>query len=230
MTVFLSESTKFEISDNYVIPSSLHKLIHKIWQNHYEELYEYAPNQVESLEDSCLEILDFFSINQPFLSHYRYLVMSIILAESIRPTIDAYITEDLIIEVIFKEINKFLAYKKEPNFKLIEKLFPVNSEGYQALDESLNVLKNSLKVLDIKQSKEALLNILDDCLEGYAIFPGSQGRRDLFNWWLLEVVPASWCLQFPNKLYTIKGIQQTQNSQQVEAIAQMAGGAIADLK
>ncbi|MEL4897973.1 hypothetical protein [Crocosphaera sp. Alani8] len=230
MKVFLSEYTKFEISENYVIPSSLHKLIHKIWQNHYEELYEYAPNQVESLEDSCLEILDFFSINKPFLSHYRYLVMSIILAESIRPTIDAYLTEDSRIQVVFQEINKFLADKKEPNFNLIEKLFPVTSEGSQALDEVLDVLKNSIKVLDIKQSKEALLNILDDCLEGYAIFPGSQGRRDLFNWWLLEVVPASWCLQFPNQLYTINGIKKTQNSQQVEAIAQMARGAIADLK
>ena len=119
MKVFLSEYTKFEISENYVIPSSLHKLIHKIWQNHYEELYEYAPNQVESLEDSCLEILDFFSINKPFLSHYRYLVMSIILAESIRPTIDAYLTEDSRIQVVFQEINKFLADKKEPNFNLI---------------------------------------------------------------------------------------------------------------
>ena len=98
------------------------------------------------------------------------------------------------------------------------------------MDEALDVLKNSLKVLDIQQSKEALLNILDDCLEGYAIFPGSQGRRDLFNWWLLEVVPASWCLQFPNKIYTIKGIQQTQNSQQVEAITQMVREASSDLR
>ena len=56
------------------------------------------------------------------------------------------------------------------------------------------------------KDKEALLEILDDCLEGYAIFPGSQGRRDLFNWWLLEVIPAAWCLRFPESIYTIKGI------------------------
>ncbi len=230
MTVFLSESTKFEISENYVIPSSLHKLIHKIWQNHYEELYEYAPNQVESLEDSCLEILDFFTIKEPSSSYDRYLVMAIIFAEAIRPTIEAYLAEDSRMQAIFKEINQFLTDKKQPNLNLIDQLFPVTSEGYQALDEALNVLKNSIKVLDVQESKEALLNILDDCLEGYAIFPGSQGRRDLFNWWLLEVVPAAWCLQFPKKVYTIKGIQQTQNSQKVEAIAQMARGAIADLK
>jgi hypothetical protein len=54
--------------------------------------------------------------------------------------------------------------------------------------------------------EETLLEILDDCLEGYAIFPGSQGRRDLFNWWLLEVVPATWCLQFPESIYRINSI------------------------
>ena len=41
--------------------------------------------------------------------------MSIMLAESIRPTIDTYLTEDLRIEVIFKEINKFFTDQKEPN-------------------------------------------------------------------------------------------------------------------
>ncbi|GBF79059.1 hypothetical protein [Aphanothece sacrum] len=94
---------------------------------------------------------------------------------------------------------------------IINQLFPDNSEGCQAIDEALDVLKNLLRVLDFGQAKEALLNILDDCFEGYAIFPGSEGRRDLFNWWLLEVIPASWCLEFPNKLYNIKGIQQMKN-------------------
>jgi hypothetical protein len=57
------------------------------------------------------------------------------------------------------------------------------------------------------EAKKALLEILDDCFEGYAIFPGSQGKRDLFNWWLLEVVPATWCLHYPKTLYTINGLQ-----------------------
>jgi hypothetical protein len=47
------------------------------------------------------------------------------------------------------------------------------------------------------------LDILDDCLEGYAIFPGSYGRRELFDWWLLEVVPASWYLFPPSSIYFI---------------------------
>jgi hypothetical protein len=50
-------------------------------------------------------------------------------------------------------------------------------------------------------------------LEGYAIFPGSQHRRDLFNWWLLDVVPGIWCLKCPKKIYTIKGLKRFTSEQ-----------------
>ncbi|MGL5034932.1 MAG: hypothetical protein ACRC6M_14145, partial [Microcystaceae cyanobacterium] len=59
-----------------------------------------------------------------------------------------------------------------------------------------------------KQLQPVLLEILSDCFEGYAIFPGSENRRDLFNWWLLDVVPAVWKLETPQMLYTINGLQK----------------------
>lgn len=86
-------------------------------------------------------------------------------------------------------------------------LFPKNSVGSQAIDEALDVFRNAVRVIDKTQAKAALLEMLDDCFEGYAIFPGSQGRRDLFNWWLLEAVPASWCLEFPRVVYRMKGLE-----------------------
>lgn len=94
--------------------------------------------------------------------------------------------------------------------EVISTLFPKPSEGCQALDEGLDVFRNALKTLDPAQAQTALLDILDNCFQGYAIFPGSAGRRELFNWWLQEVVPATWFLQFPQYLYTIKGLQATQ--------------------
>ncbi len=78
----------------------------------------------------------------------------------------------------------------------------------QAIDEALDVFRNALRVIDSSQAREAILEILDDCFEGYAVFPGSHGRRDLFNWWLMEAVPATWCLQFPQVVYTMKGLQE----------------------
>jgi len=63
-----------------------------------------------------------------------------------------------------------------------------------------------MKTLDPDQSLAALIDILDDCLEGYAIFPGSYGRRDLLNWWLLDVVPATWHLLPPSSVYIVESL------------------------
>jgi hypothetical protein len=41
-------------------------------------------------------------------------------------------------------------------------------------------------------------------LEGYAIFPGSDGRRDLLNWWLTQVVPAAYERRLPDEIYTMR--------------------------
>jgi hypothetical protein len=67
--------------------------------------------------------------------------------------------------------------------------------------------------MDYNLAQEAILESLDDCFDGYAIFPGSQHRRDLFNWWLLDVVPATWCLKFPKKIYTIRGLRPFRSRQ-----------------
>jgi hypothetical protein len=65
--------------------------------------------------------------------------------------------------------------------------------------------------LDYNQSLESLLDILENCLEGYAIFPGSHGRRELFDWWLLEVVPASWYLMPPSSIYSLDKLGTEKN-------------------
>ncbi|MFM7438020.1 MAG: hypothetical protein ACKO2V_05370, partial [Snowella sp.] len=92
----------------------------------------------------------------------------------------------------------------------LKDLFPEVSFGIQALDEAVDVFENLLRSLAPSQSQNSLLEILDDCFQGYAIFPGSENRRDLFNWWLLDVVPAVWQLQTPQMLYTIHGLQPYQ--------------------
>jgi hypothetical protein len=93
----------------------------------------------------------------------------------------------------------------DPGF-VISSTFSKKLEGFQALYEALDVYDNAIKTLDEDRSLEALIDILDDCLGGYAIFPSSYGRRDLFKWWLLDVVPASWCLLPPNSVYVVESL------------------------
>ncbi|MGB5771362.1 MAG: hypothetical protein WBM32_16070, partial [Crocosphaera sp.] len=206
MKTVSSHGQYLQISDCYQIPSYLRDVLDDAWQNSYEELYEESRNQKKSLEETFINILNAFDQNNLENLHYRYLFMAIIMAQAVEPTIKAYFPDDTRPEKVYQYVDEFLNNKTILSnleiTKIINQLFPCHSEGCQAIDEALNVFKNLLRVIDFEQAKEALLNILDDCLEGYAIFPGSQGKRDLFNWWLLEVVPATWCLKFPKTLYT----------------------------
>ena len=201
------DSPSFQISSSFEIPESLHQVLYKAWQNRYEEFYEEEINQTISLEETLLKILDALEAQDNSLCQNRYLCMALILALAVEPTIKAYLPNEQKTEKIGKLMINWVKNRELPTEETINQLFPQKSLGSQAIDEALDVFKNLLEALKPARAKEALLEILDDCLEGYAIFPGSQGRRDLFNWFLLEVVPAAWCLQFPENIYTIKGIQ-----------------------
>jgi hypothetical protein len=83
--------------------------------------------------------------------------------------------------------------------------------NFQIIFEALDVYMSAIKTLDYNQSLESLLDILENCLEGYAIFPGSHGRRELFDWWLLEVVPASWYLMPPSSIYSLEKLGTEKN-------------------
>jgi hypothetical protein len=196
----------FQISSSFEIPESLRQLLYKVWQNHYEELYEEEADGTITLEETLLEVLD--ALGDDSSCHSRYVCMALILALAVEPTVKAYyLPDDNKIEQIFQLVINWSRNRQVPTEEKINKLFPQKSVGNQAIDEAIDVFKNMLQILNLSKASEALLEILDDCLQGYAIFPGSQGRRDLFNWWLLEVIPAAWCLQLPENFYTIKGIQ-----------------------
>ncbi len=222
---------EFKLSYSAEIPENLRDLIHSVWQYRYQELYEDQADAPISLEQSCEKILDTL-IDYYSNSSDLYLIwMGLILGASVQPTLTAYLPNDTRAKMILNlALSHFISTKNQiqyyndfnlqekieftPNLnQLKQQLFPKLSEGTQALDEALDVFKNLLQLILPSQAKTAILEILEDCFEGYAIFPGSQHRRDLFNWWLLDVVPATWCLKFPKKIYTIKGLKRFTSEQ-----------------
>lgn len=83
-----------------------------------------------------------------------------------------------------------------------EDLYPLEATRHQHLDESREVhrcLSHMLATED--EGRDLLLEILDLTLDGYAVFPGYQARRDLFNWWLSEAVPAAYLARVPDRIY-----------------------------
>lgn len=205
------------------VPNALQGVLSKAWQQHYEELYEPEAEGAASLQDALNEILVLFQGRNQTLSHFRYVWMALILASVVEPTVKYYQPNSLIpqetikriafwlLETLGKELDSKMQFaqvarEKEANAILdVFRLFTENKEiaSFQVLSEALDVYSSAIKTLDYNQSLEALLDILDDCLEGYAIFPGSYGRRELFDWWLLEVVPASWYLFPPSSIYSV---------------------------
>jgi hypothetical protein len=220
---------KFFLADN--LPSSLNKLLITVYDRHYEELYEPEATRTNCLQDDLDEILGLFNKNSSqILKQFRYIWMALILAFAVEPTVKYYLPDYNISEDTINQLSSWLKktifklIHKETNFnKVLEQIEFIDSSdnldksldldnifsedkkipSFQVIYEALDVYKNAVEVLDPNQSLEALLNILDDCLEGYAIFPGSHGRRELFDWWLLEVVPASWTISVPRYMYTI---------------------------
>lgn len=192
------------------MPISLQKGIAAAQEQHYEELYEPEADSNVVLEDTVIEILSLFQNESQGWSQLRSVWMALIFAVVVEPTISYYQPHNLtpqkiidrLVNWLLKDLAKNLDVKQESNPAFqneetisinAEKLFtekPISS--FQVLSEALDVYAAALKTLEPNHSLESLLDILDDCLEGYAIFPGSAGRRELFDWWLLDVVPSSW--------------------------------------
>lgn len=231
MTLEYSSVTEKRLSLFCQLPESIQGTLSRVGQQHYEELYEPEEEDAASLKDALDEIMEVFQSNNQTLSHIRYVWMALILASVVEPTVQYYQPLNLIpqktiskIELwLLENIEKMLDSKRKFSNALREEEFNALVDGiqidytnkkvgnFQIIFEALDVYLSAIKTLDYNQSLESLLDILDNCLEGYAIFPGSHGRRELFDWWLLEVVPASWYLMPPSSIYSLDKLGNEKN-------------------
>ncbi|WP_413172812.1 hypothetical protein [Anabaena azotica] len=215
---------KQEISNN-ILPNEFQLLFDKIKLEHYEELYEPEADGTDSLQDTLKKVLELIRHDDEKLAYCRYLWMTLILTLAVEPTLEYYDSKNLlpkqvikfISSVLIKNINNKTTTKMIDNhildnliteiFKSHESYFQHKEANFQEINEALDVFYNAIKVIKYDQSLEAILEILEDCLEGDAIFPGSKGRRELFNWWLEDVVPASYKLSPPEIFYVVEGVK-----------------------
>ena len=135
----------------------------------FKELYENIDNYT-SIENVYIIVLD-------SLNYYQVSKMCSILAQAVLPTLKS------------KEINL-------DNFQ--EKL----SYGDQAADEARLVLEEYEKVKGctrLTELRACAIEMLQLIIEGFAVLPDIAARRELFDWWLNDVVPAAYNLTEPDK-------------------------------
>jgi len=212
MTFILHEVEKSPLILSAEIPDSLRLVIQTIQGYSYAELYEEKNIQGISLEDSLITVFDAIEKEKNNLDiSYCYFFMSIVMGIAVQPTIKSYLRRETITGNIFQYLFRDWIYSQhnyQPYFNVSFQDYQNYLGQYQALDEAVDVFENMLQVLESIKTREAILNILDDCFQGYAIFPGSQGRRELFDWWLLDVVPSVFCGRLPKSIHTLKGIDK----------------------
>jgi len=208
-----------------IIPEEMQLLFSQIKLEHYEELYEPEADGTDSLQDALKKVLELIQHRDKKLAYYRYLWMTLILILVVEPTLEYYDSNNLLPKQVINLISSVLQnnINSKINTKIIdnnaldkliteilkshESYFQNKEANFQEINEALDVFYNAMKVIKYDQSVEAILEILYDCLEGYAIFPGSYGRRELFDWWLLDVVPASYNLLPPKSFYVVEGLE-----------------------
>ena len=219
MTFILHEVEKSPLILSAEIPDSLRLVIERIQSYSYAELYEEKNIKGISLEDSLITVFDAIEKEKNSLDiSYCYFFMAIVMGIAVQPTIKTYLpgetarfNRETITGNIFQYLFRDWIYSQhnyQPNLNVSFQNYQNTLGQYQALDEAVDVFENMLQVLESIKTREAILNILDDCFQGYAIFPGSQGRRELFDWWLLDVVPSVFCGRLPKSIHTLKGIDK----------------------
>jgi hypothetical protein len=163
----------------------------------YPELYEAADaKEARDIDEATSTVLD--ALGDPRVNDraWRRLgFMGRAALVEVTPTIDAHWPPGLVsADAVREALDDWLSSASAP--APIENLPPAPLAP-QALAEAMGVVESAVHLLDREQARAAMSEILDSIFQGYAIFPGSEDRRALFDWWLDDVVPAAAALRSP---------------------------------
>jgi hypothetical protein len=212
--VTISYYPTFRLVHDLTHTPALHTLLDKIWHAQYPDLYEEASNEypIQDITDACQQIVAFFVEHDRDQSHQRLVYVGWGLALAVLPKLTYLTPHDPLPQKVLDAVQQWMHSGGMP--QLTENMVrdPIPT-GLQSLNESRFVFAELARALHPESAAREVLAILDDCLEGYAIFAGSQGRRDLFNWVLVDVIPAAWNLRLPTMIYTLSGPQQLTEEQ-----------------
>lgn len=193
---------QFEVPPEFASSPVWIERLERCWNMKYRELYEEpAGPPVVKLAEACSTIVRGLWDNGGPEGHRRVVWMCLAMAHASRPLARHCDPTDQRPDQVISIVEGWLLGRGdtavfEPDFS------DVGIKGRsQELDESLLVFQALLRALKPEQALESALEVLDCCFEGYAILPGL-GKRDLFNWWLLRVVPSAFECRVPSLIYT----------------------------
>ena len=184
------------------IPDELKLTLQNVWNRKYDDLYERGGNC--SVETAFEDVLKVFGMPEGTISHRRYVYMAYAIALATQSTIKYYFPQESRFEKVKNKVESWIKKGVEIPEDFANKLFIDMGElgSYQATDEAYNILYALLKTLEPKIAYDAVLDILYDAMTGDAISDFAAAMRDIFNWWIIEVVPSAYCLKLPPSFYS----------------------------
>lgn len=156
------------------------------------------------IEEACRRVVDLLvDPNDGVRTKRRFVALALTMALATQSWMRRYTPSDDKGIALTDAVARWLETGTSYSGPVGEALYPMVATVHQHLDESREVHRCLSRMLTVqKADRQQLLDILDVTLDGYAVFPGFQARRDLFNWWLSEAVPASYLEQVPDRIYS----------------------------
>lgn len=179
-----------------MIATSLDEAIDKASACRYLELYEPPSSAVWDLEAAITAVL--ITLGDPATDDRAWRSLGFMgraMLVEVKPTLITHWPSGTgRVEGVHLALDTWLSSESMTPFSLDPVVAP---RVPQALSDAMDVVRGGARLLERVGACAAMLDILDAVFQGYAVFPGSAGRRVLFDWWLQEVVPAAAALRAP---------------------------------
>ncbi len=194
---------KLKIQQLFYLPIPLVHAMHKAFNRRYADFY--LDNGMDDAEEAINQVLQAFS--QPFdlKAHQRLACMGTIMALATRSTFEYYKINDNRVDIVLNKAIKWLD-TNDPALRqaqgadgLAEQIFfdRETVRENESLNDAYYLYFHLLNSLASDSACDSTTEILYVSLLGDAISAQPEERRNLFNWWLSEVVPLAYLLQLP---------------------------------
>ena len=185
-------------------PEELTKILQEVWNRSYPDLYDRGGE--DDLESAIEEVLKTLGIPNTDTTHKRYVYIAWTIALAAEATIKHYFPDDQIFPRVEKQVLLWLESGVEVPDNFVNTVFSDLEQigKHQASGEAYNILYATLNSLASENAYIAVLDTLYYALTGDAVSGFSAAKRDIFNWLIVEVIPAAYCLRVPDTIYSGK--------------------------
>lgn len=209
MKAIKQDKTSFHLSDWFQTPDSLIEVMRQVFNRRYADFY--LDRGSHDAEEAIREVLLAFGKPSHILSHRRLVAMGYVMALAARSTFAYHKVHDGRIDMVLNHVKCWLkASTAEGGNGVNMAPQPANVvffdadtvRGNDSIDDAYYLYFHLLNALQKESAYESSLEILYVSLLGDAISALPERRREVFNWWLTDVIPYAYHLQLPQAYYS----------------------------